>query len=451
MVQGGRDSSTIRGLPNEPASLARALDPHAVPCEEVARRYPGPSGLVRRILGVLPHAVGYFEIWPPALTTYNLAVPALLDVPKCDMGMGIGPELRAMVAHAASRGFGCRYCTAHTAIMGTLVRGPVDGLQLSGRIAAVREPGELRAAERAAVRYAEAVARVPCRLDPDLMAQLRRHHRPDRLEGIVLVAACMGYLNRCMDALGTPLETAVHEAVRDPLGEQGWEAGKHDRPGAAPADGRAELARPSRLGLLREVPAAVAYEKAAFADVPAGLDAQRSLLTEQLGFVPYYVPGIARESARRVFVHWLVERLATPGSDEAVDPALKYTLAWIHARAAGNQALAAHFAFLAHRAGATVPALAAASSPSSSSDPSPRGTALALARATSGAAAEIDPRVIDALASAHSPASIVELLVVLSIVAGLHRYTVSVPPAQLEPEVAAFMAEHGDGLGLRVR
>lgn len=434
-----------------PTTIAQALGTYAVSDNEIIRRYPGPSALVTRILGVLPNAAGLFEIWPPALVTYNLTVPALLDVPKCDMGLGISPELRAMVAHATSQSFGCQYCTAHTAIMGTLVRGPLNGLRISGRVVTVRAPGELHKPERLAVTYARAVATVPNQLTPDLEAAMREGHRGDRYEGVALVAAAMGYLNRFMDSLGTPLETAILEAVAGPLGEGGWDPGKHQPRGSATVGeaGHAELKRPNRLRLLREIPDAVAYEKDALAGIPTALSGQTALMRERLGFVPAYVAQLHRDAARRVLVHWLVERQAVKGV--GLDAAHKHLMGWVHAKAADNHPLAAHYAFLAHTAGVDHRALQAALREPSNPYASPESTAMALAWTLRRMSASVPSALIEALTEHHSPASIIEMVGVLSIATGLQRLCATFPPPAYEPEIQAFVDAHGEALGLRPR
>lgn len=426
-------------------TLELALRPHAVDREEVVRRYPGPAGLVRRILGVVPHAYSYFEIWPPALVTYNLTVPALLDVPKCDMGLGISPDLRALVAHAASRGFGCQYCTAHTAVMGTVIRGPLTAPQISSRVFGVRDLDSLGTSARTAVEYASAIAAVPTKLTAKQRDAFEGAFRADHAEAIVLVAAAMGYLNRFMDSLGTVLETAILTAVDEPLGNAGWDPGKHFDE-ALSRTTETDLTRPSRVGLLREIPGVIAYERAALANVPKSSGEQAAKLRQEIGFVPYYFSTISREPARRVLAHYWLDRLSTPGVD--VSAALKYTLCWITAKAANNDALAAHFAFAAHRAGAKITDLKRALEPPASAGASREAAALALAHATAGTASVLPPALVEALVEHHSPPGIIELLLVLSIACALQRYTATIAPDAYEPEIAAFVAAHGDALGL---
>jgi alkylhydroperoxidase family enzyme len=420
-------------------TLEAALRPHAIDRDEVVRRYPGPAALVERILGVVPSAVGYFEIWPPALVTYNLTVPTLFDVPKCDLGLGISPDLRAVVAHAASRGFGCRYCMAHTAVMGTVVRGPLTAPQISSRVLGIRDVESLGTHARAAADYAYAIAAIPSKVTPEHRAALGRAFRPAHVEAVVMVASAMGYLNRYMDTLGTVLETAILDSVSGSLGDAGWDPGQHFDESMGEGEARG-LARRSRLSLVREIPQAVAYEREALREVPAAGPAIAERLRETIGFVPYYFETISRDAVRRLFAHYWLERLTTPGVDVSV--ATKYVMGWIVAKAADNATLAGHFAFAAHRAGVSVADLQAALAAPTDPAASAEAAAFALAHAASRTAADVPTPVIEALMATHQPASIIELLLVLSVGAALQRYTASLPPGRPEPEIAAFVAAH---------
>lgn len=42
--------------------------------------------LVRVMLGVVPNCHSYLEIWPPALRTYNVMVPNVLNLPFMNWG-----------------------------------------------------------------------------------------------------------------------------------------------------------------------------------------------------------------------------------------------------------------------------------------------------------------------------------------------------------------------------
>jgi hypothetical protein len=178
--------------------------------------------------------------------------------------------------------------------------------------------------------------------------------------------------------------------------------------------------------------------------VPGSVGAQEQALRAALGFVPYYVRKIERGGPRRMTVHLLLERLIPPGVDG--DARNKMLAAWAMAHRLGNRTLASHFAFLADRVGVTLPELQDALVPPSSPDASARAAALALAHESAGASATVPAPVIEGLSAMHTPAGIVELLVVISTVAALHRYTITFPPEGLEREVEDFVSEAGADL-----
>lgn len=418
-------------------TIAQTLTEHAVPREEVVRRYPGPAGLVSRILGVVPHAWGLFEIWPPALVTYNLSVPALMDVPKIDVGRGIPSERRAMVAHASSRAFGCRYCTAHTAVMGTVIRGPADRPQVMSRVRAVGSDDSASAADQAAIDYAAAVSAMPPALSSAQLDALHRTHDESEAQAVILVAVVMGFLNRSMDAFGTPLETAVRERAGGPLSQEaGWDAGKHDQ-GDDPVDAGERITVANRLRMLRELPLAIRYERAALADIPSGLEGQRRAATERLGFAPAYLSAVRSGPARRLLAHWLLARLAAPDTAGGLACADRLRLGYRMATAAGNDRLAAHMALAAMTQGVAVAAL-------DQGDPA----VMAAADALSGGAGAVPQDVVDALMDAHGPEGVVETVLTASIVTGLHRLVLSMADLPLEEPVAAFL--DGPGASLRL-
>lgn len=78
-----------------------------VPDEEVAQKFGPEMKLVKRLLGVQSNSYPFLEIHPPVYMVYNVLVPNLFNVPVIDMGMGIGPVMRSMVAYVSSRAFGC--------------------------------------------------------------------------------------------------------------------------------------------------------------------------------------------------------------------------------------------------------------------------------------------------------------------------------------------------------
>ena len=68
--------------------------------------------------------------------------------------------------------------------------------------------------DRAAVRVARAIARVPAAVDEEVRAGLLRRFSARDAEAIVLAVAMMGWLNKAMDALGVPLEEATAAEIK---------------------------------------------------------------------------------------------------------------------------------------------------------------------------------------------------------------------------------------------
>ena len=70
---------------------------------------------------------------------------------------------------------------------------------------------------------------------------------------------------------------------------------------------------------------------------------------------------------------------------------------------------------------------------------------------TAGGATTLEEDLVAALDRHLRPEGIVELVLVAAIVTAMHRYTASIRPDRLAPEVEAFVAEHGPLLGLPAR
>jgi alkylhydroperoxidase family enzyme len=135
----------------------------------------------------------------------------------------LGADIKWLVAHMASRGAGCRYCTAHT-----LHNGSKNGVSAE-KLDAVwsYETSPLFSdAERAAMSLALAAGQNMV-TDADFEA-LRRHFNERQLAEIVAVIALFGFLNRWNDTVGTTLEPGAL-AFADQLGiaSKGWNVGPH--------------------------------------------------------------------------------------------------------------------------------------------------------------------------------------------------------------------------------
>jgi alkylhydroperoxidase family enzyme len=332
--------------------------------------------------------------------------------------------------------------------MGTIFRGPGGALALNQQVMS-EDAATFGEAWHAAIDYAMAVGKIPSEVDDEQRAALAQHFSREDEEAVVLVATAMGFLNRCMDTLGTVLEWQMLESGTAHLSESGWHPGAFYDPEADAeimaqdrAVGDERVGPLALVGLLR---GCVAYDREALRGIPKRGEDVYALVAETLGFVPYYLERLRRDAARRAFAHMLVERLQPEGV--AVPAWLKHAMCFISAKHANNPVLAAHFAFLAHRGGATREQLRAAMDREGSFEP-PHASAIALAHATAEHPTAMSAELVQMLVASHSPESVIELVLVLAIEASLQRYTATYPAYRYEPPIAAFAQEHGAYLGL---
>lgn len=430
-------------------TLEYALRPHAVSRNDLIERYRPVMMMVRQILGVVPHAMSYFEIWPPAFTTYSVLVPSLLDIPRCDLGRGISPDLRSLVLYISSRSYGCSYCSAHSAGVGTVFRGPGGSLERNSQALDAESCDLFGAADIAAINYATAVARIPSEVTLEHRLELARHYSETHEEAIVLASTLMGFLNCAMDSLGMVLEWRVLELAKQYLTPSDWQPGQNyeeafDREIIDADKDTDDGEKLGPLALARTMAGIIAYDRGALSGVAGRPVRIYEQLRETLGFVPSYIERIERVSTQRVFTHCLVERVQSDAG--SVPVWLKHAVCFVAAKNSKNPLLAAHFAFLAMRAGATAKRLATALEPSE--DDGRDAAAFAFAHVAAVSPAAVTRKQITGLTSFFSPAGIIELVVALSVQGMLNRYTSTYPVDSYEPEIAAFVAQHGKLLGL---
>ena len=139
-------------------------------------------------------------------------------------------ELKRLVGHVASRVAGCRYCEAHT--IRAAQRFGEQAAQDARRLEQVwlfRESDLFTAAEKAALEFACAAARLPGGVDENVAIELRRHWDEGEIVELTGVVALFGFLNRWNDAMATELEAPAAADGQRWLAAQGWSAGKHKK------------------------------------------------------------------------------------------------------------------------------------------------------------------------------------------------------------------------------
>ncbi len=165
--------------------------------EELSPEFQARARRGREHLGVSVnslHAFAHSEKLGGATRDFLESVARLTILPN---------ELRLLIRLAVSSANQCRYCTAHQ-------RHQLIGIGVpDAKMAAISMPDSdpLSPRERAAIRYAQAVTIDAGSISPAIYAAFVEQFTPQERVEVTIVAAAMGLLNKCNDALRVPLES----------------------------------------------------------------------------------------------------------------------------------------------------------------------------------------------------------------------------------------------------
>ncbi|CAN0161166.1 unnamed protein product [Scytosiphon promiscuus] len=396
----------------------------------------------------------------------SVLVPNLFNIPFCDFGIGtIDGGLRSLVAYVSSRAYGCGYCAAHCAVLGTIWRG--DSVFLAKNIKAMApqpDPDVFTPKELAAINISKKLGPVPSQVSSADIRNLASVFTEKEQEGVINSSVVMGFLNRFMDTIGMTLEMEPLEMGMEKLTPSGWEAGKSYDPEAdaelmeedrAEAVKRAERkAKSGIFSYIKMIIGAKLADRASLKTTPTADQLARQVAEKCMalaGFVPYYLRKMQHSQARNAFV-WAFTLHICQGSEE-VPAHIKQLMCYICATNAGNNILRAHYAFLAHRNGMPIRQLAMATSTDGSSDvvndetvAAKQVAAMALAEGSSGTPSTVSDVLVRLLMRQYSPAGVIELVATVSLAFMFHRWTAVYVPKEYEPEVLKFVRQHGDAL-----
>ncbi|CAM9460800.1 unnamed protein product [Pylaiella littoralis] len=451
-----------------------ALRPHRVEASTLDK-HADVLGMIEILLGVTPRHCRYSYIWPPSYETMSTLVPNLFNVPACDFGVGaIDGGLRSLVAYVVSRSYGCSYCAAHCAGLGTVWRG--DGIYFPKNAQAmVPDPDRstFTRKELAAINIGKKLGPVPTQVVTSAdIKDMASVYTVEEQEDVVLCAVLMGYLNRYMDTIGMTLELEPLENSMEHLAATGWTAGisydeevdedlmEEDREAAVMREEKKKATWCGGLGFIKMLLMAKKEGSANLKGIPTSDKMVRQTCLDVAGFAPYYMSGAGsprRANARSAFVWAFTLRLCR-GSEE-VPARVKHMMGYICATFAGNTILRAHFAFMVHSHGTPISDLVAITAREASVgdvtiDSEDRGTAaklaaaLALARAASATPSTVTPELVTQIMWLYKPAGVIELITTVSLVTMFLRWTAVYKPEQYEPEILAFVREHGGQLSI---
>ena len=261
--------------------LARLLSRHKIDMATIEARYHAEVQAGKAMLGVVPNAYPYMEIWPVGFSTYNVLIPNLVDFPQILWGLARASRQHVgLMMYTASRAAGCMYCSAHSCTF-ALRRGAT-----SAQVLAATEGGDaLDGASQAVVDVAEALGRMPSNLTDRERSALRARLAPDVVEWLVLVAGMMGFLNKVMDALGVELEQAVVDEVSSLVQATGWSPGKHvvEGPSGRPA-APAHDSLAVKLSVVRHIPAAWMGDRRRTRGAPSSWPGAGEFLAARTGY-----------------------------------------------------------------------------------------------------------------------------------------------------------------------
>jgi hypothetical protein len=326
-----------------PTTLYELLLPHRVHFPDLLERHAAYATifrLIRSLISVAPNCAPIMEIWPPALKSYNVLVPAFLNLPFILWGVAAPRRLLGLGMYYSSRGQGCMYCSMHSCVF-SLRRGTpaasLQGMHLSQQ-------------ESVVARTAYALGSIPCRIAEADRAAMRAAFSASDEEWLILGCCMMGWLNRWMDLVGVDLEETALEATGTTLLDDpaGWSAEGHVV--APPQDKlqtpskRSNIRRDtlaSNAALFKYFPTVIKYDAEATKGVPKTWPAVGDFLRARTGH-SFPVLGRLRHSRVICAIATIVsENLSAVTSSLDLD--LKYFAVMTFAGCVGNRLLFEEF------------------------------------------------------------------------------------------------------------
>jgi hypothetical protein len=412
-------------------TLAQQLQTSAIDFGVLHAKYHPMLALVKELIGVIPNCDPLLEIWPPGFRTYNLLVPNGLNLPFSLWGFGAPKALTGLAMYTSSRAAFCAYCSAHTCSF-ALRRGAREA-SLVGR----RTPPEA-----AVVTVAEGLSRIPCDLTAAQCETLSDHFSPEDIEWFVLSVGLMGFLNKFMDAVGVALEVESMAEVGPLLKATGWTPGQHFSNAVPSSTGPPPIDSPETyFRILKQLPSAIWMEQQWTAGVPDRWPEAGTFLEKQTGYSFPLLSKLRHKRMIRALTTVLRDNLNA--AQTKVGLTAKCLTALVYATVVENKTLAMEARLLAvrlapeldERTFATIEqfahnplgkdvmaieqAIATLSSLPILSEQD--AAAIILAHAASTSPAEITPAILSNVSPRLHPASMIELLVWLSVQQLLHR------------------------------
>jgi uncharacterized peroxidase-related enzyme len=186
---------------------------------ENAKQFDTVFAITEAVMGFVPNSMLVMARDPELLAAFAELSAIIIVRPG-----QLDPSLKALLMYMVSRSAGCQYCAAHSANLAALRDVSTRKIEALWQF---EQSTEFTEAERAALRFAQAVGHVPNAVGKTEFAELRRHFDDDQILEMVAVLPLLGFLNRWNDTLATPLEEGPRKFAECHLAGTGWKVGKH--------------------------------------------------------------------------------------------------------------------------------------------------------------------------------------------------------------------------------
>lgn len=193
---------------------------HLAPPDNIDADSEQIFAMAEAVMGFIPNSMRIMAHRPALLQGFTQLMQSVYGPAST-----ISPDLRQLIAYAASSAAGCLYCQAHTAHGAH--RAQVDEAKLAA-IIDYEASDHYSPAERAAIALAFASGQQPNAAEQAHFDALKAHFSDAEIVDIVSVIAMFGFLNRWNDTLATPLEAHPADFGDRMLKPAGWQPGKHE-------------------------------------------------------------------------------------------------------------------------------------------------------------------------------------------------------------------------------
>jgi len=281
-------------------TLYASLQSSSIDFGTLHKNYHPVLALVKELIGTIPNCDPILEIWPIGFRTYNLLVPNLLNLPNTLFGSKKLKTSLGLALYSSSKAAQCPYCTAHTCSF-ALRRG-LKAESIGGN----RTPGE-----QAVVVLAEGMSEIPANITAAQCQALTEYFSAEEISSIVFGIGLMGFLNKFMNGMGVELEQDAINDVGALLSENGWNPRQH-------VSGKMDTTKSTLprtdslltyLKVVKQAPGAIRLEKEWTRGVPDSYPAASDYLKKHTGYAFPILKHISRKRVIRALTTVLRDNL----------------------------------------------------------------------------------------------------------------------------------------------